>query len=41
LVWDKSLEKDTPKEMRRGIILTGNEGVSWSSHVIFVELADE
>ena len=28
LVWDKSLEKDTPKEMRRGIILTGNEGVS-------------
>jgi alpha 1,2-mannosyltransferase len=28
LVWDKSMEKDTPVNMRRGIILTGNEGVS-------------
>jgi alpha 1,2-mannosyltransferase len=28
LVWDKSMEKDTPKDMRRGIVLTGNEGVS-------------
>jgi alpha 1,2-mannosyltransferase len=32
LVWDKSLEKDTPKDMRRGIILTGNEGVSYHIH---------
>lgn len=30
LVWDPSMEKDTPKDMRRGIILTGNEGVRLS-----------
>lgn len=32
LVWDESMQKDTPKDMRRGIILTGNEGVGLSLH---------
>ena len=30
LVWDESMQKNTPKDMRRGIILTGNEGVRLS-----------
>jgi alpha 1,2-mannosyltransferase len=34
LVWDKSLEKDTPVNMRRGIILTGNEGVRCLFHLL-------
>lgn len=29
LIWDESMQKDTPNDMRRGIILTGNEGVSY------------
>jgi len=32
LVWDKSMEANTPVEQRRGIIYTGGEGVSSKHH---------
>ena len=39
LVWDQSMEVDVPVEDRRGIILTGNEGVSQHSSLDLFEVS--